>query len=220
MHRVLGIGSSCRVFVGRLPQGSRRLQRLLPELWQRPQSLPAHVGLGFELPGSTAHRVQHPRRDLETDASFWSRQEVSKEVAASLYELAMDVDRFAEKWMPSVAHFTNFVLGGIVLCGSSTVSATARVWRTGLFDRNSSRICNTARCGAGRGAPRLDSDPDPCLGARWVAAAPRQRFPAASMSGSMSKPRGLPSAIFCRALSIAASRPGGVWSFHQFIRSL
>ena len=46
------------------------------------------------------------------------------------------------------------------------------------------------------------------------------RFPASSMSGSMSKPRGLPSAIFCRALTIAASRPGGVWSFHQFIRSL
>ena len=51
-------------------------------------------------------------------------------------------------------------------------------------------------------------------------AGPAYRFFAASTSGSISKPSGLPAANFCRALTIAASSPGGVWFFHQFMRSL
>jgi hypothetical protein len=85
---------------------------------ERQKSLPAHVRLGFELHGSTAHRTQHPGRDLATDASFLSRQEVSKKLTASFYELAMNGDRFSEKWVPPIANLTDFVLGGIVLCCS------------------------------------------------------------------------------------------------------
>jgi hypothetical protein len=51
---------------------------------------------GLELHGRAAHRIQHPSRDLATDARLLSRQEVSKQMAASLYELAMDNDRFSE----------------------------------------------------------------------------------------------------------------------------
>jgi hypothetical protein len=106
-------------------------------LLQRQKSLPAHVRLGFELHGSTAHRIQHPGRDLATDASFLSRQQVSKKMTASFYELAMNGDRFPEKWVPPIEHLTDFVLGGIVLCCSIAISAIIKGSRTNSLSRRS-----------------------------------------------------------------------------------
>jgi hypothetical protein len=85
---------------------------------ERDESLPADSRFGFELHGSTAPAIQHPGRDLETDASFLARREVSKKMTTSFYELAVNGDRFSEKWVPPIEHFPDFLLGGIVWCCS------------------------------------------------------------------------------------------------------
>jgi len=125
------------------------------------------VRLGFELHGSTAHRIQHPGRDLATDASFLSRQEVSKKLTASFYELAMNDDRFSEKWVPPIEHLTDFVLGGIVLCCSTIKRETIKEWITSYSRRSFLRP--RARSGASNDLEAcsnttVEKPPDPRFG--------------------------------------------------------
>ena len=67
--------------------------------------------------------IQHPCWHLEANPIFLARQPTPTKIAAQFVDVTVNPNQLAEKRMPGIVHFTDFVLGGIVFRASITQSA-------------------------------------------------------------------------------------------------